>query len=301
MWGSFEEALKKRNLTFTKNAPTAPLCSFRIGGSCRFLLCPSCLGELVDAVALCHTSAVPYLVVGRGSNLLFPDGVLERAVISTAVLDGVQPTAAGFVAQCGVSLPRLARLAAAAGYADLAFAAGIPGTVGGAAVMNAGAWGGEMADVVKSVKVYLPDTNSVRTVFNNELNYSYRNSVFKGVNAVILSVELAFSKPAEPDAVRREMQALSARRAASQPLNLPSAGSAFRRPSQDVPLAKIFDELGLQGLRIGNAAVSEKHAGFIVNLGGATARDVRLLLEKIADITEAHCGFRPEPEVILLE
>ncbi len=300
MWGGFEEALKKRNLKFTKNAPTAPLCSFRIGGSCRFLLQPLCLGELVEAVALCHTNAVPYLVIGRGSNLLFPDGVLERAVISTAALDGVQPTATGFVAQCGVSLTRLAHLAAAAGYADLTFAAGIPATVGGAAVMNAGAWGGEMSSVIKCVKAYFPDTDSVRTVFNKELNYSYRNSAFKGLNAVILEVELALSRLAEPAAIRLEMQQLSARRAATQPLSLPSAGSAFRRPSRDVPLAKIFDELGLRGLRIGNAAVSEKHAGFVVNLGGATARDVRLLLKKIADIAEAHCGFRPEPEVIVL-
>ena len=298
MTGGLARILKTGDIPFAEHAPTAPLSTFRIGGTCRYLISPRCQGELLYAVAAIREAGLPYLIVGRGSNLLFEDGEMSCAVLQTAAVNAVKNVGRGeFVADCGASLAGLARLTARQGFADLTFAAGIPGTVGGGTLMNAGAHGKSLGESVRSVTVLEIDTNKITTYFNEQLAFSYRNSKLQADKCLILRVTLCCGIHADPASVLAERRALLARRAATQPLDLPSAGSAFRRPRADVPLAKIFDEIGLKGLAVGGAMVSAKHAGFIVNTGGATARDVRALIAKIQDITEAERGFRPEPEI----
>ena len=163
--------------------------------------------------------------------------------------------------------------------------------------MNAGACGKEMASVVRSVQYYDPVDDKIKTLFNQELSYSYRNSVFQSNSGVILSAELDLSPIRPSTEIFAEMKALLEKRRATQPLEFPSAGSTFRRPSPNVPLSKLLDDLGLKGKRIGGAAVSEKHAGFIVNLGDATARNVRALILEIQNLVEGECGIRPIPEI----
>lgn len=295
---SFEEVLRARKITHRRFVSTATLCSFRIGGAAATVVEPSCLGELTEAVSLCRQMEKPFAVIGGGTNLLFDDAPINVVLIRTTSLCGVRFLGGGRVkALCGTPLPQLASLCAARGLGGLSFAAGIPGTLGGALFMNAGANGKEMANVVRSVKYYDPTADQITTLFNQELSYSYRNSVFQSNFGVILSAELDLA-PMRPCAeIFAEMKALSAKRRASQPLEFPSAGSIFRRPSPAVPLSKLLDGLGLKGKRIGGAAVSEKHAGFIVNLGGATARDVRALILEIQNLVEGECGIRPIPEI----
>lgn len=294
------DTLKERGILYKENVSMASLCTFRIGGVCRMLILPHCIGELVEAVALCRKHGVPFAVLGRGSNMLFPDGVFCGALISTQNLNAHRFTETGILADCGVSLPRLAHLAASRGYSDLAFAAGIPGVLGGGLFMNAGAYGKGLCECLKYAKVYDILSGKITTIFNKELSYSYRKTDFQAKNTIILQAELQLTACVGEEAARAEIQRLQARRAATQPLALPSAGSAFLRPSEGDSMGRLLDELGLKGKRCGGAAVSEKHAGFIVNLGGATASDVLQLIREISDIVEKEKGFRPVPEYRIL-
>lgn len=297
----FEDVLKSKQIIFQKNVETARLCTFRMGGVCDYLIEPQCIGDLIGAVMLCRHVGMPYVVIGRGSNLLFSDAQMPIALIRTTALNSVRMMANGeFVAACGVSLPRLARLAATRGYSDLAFACGIPGTLGGGICMNAGAHGKSLGEAVKWVKVLQPKTGEIRTLFNKELSFSYRNSIFQQENMLVLEACLALKHRADPDAISAQMRALLAHRAATQPLSLPSAGSVFRRGEDGVSMGKIIDELGLKGMRCGNAAVSEKHAGFIVNLGGARASDVCTLIDCIKGIVKRKKGFEPMTEIQMI-
>ncbi|MBQ9801654.1 MAG: UDP-N-acetylmuramate dehydrogenase [Clostridia bacterium] len=292
-----EEALKNREVPFRKDVSTATLSTFRIGGVCAFVIEPRCKGELIFAIGACRHASLSYAIIGRGSNVLFDDEALPPVLIRTVGLSGVREENGRFVSDTGVSLTALARRAAQSGFADLAFAAGIPGTVGGGVYMNAGAHEKSLGELIEQVTVYHPELDKIETYFHQKLSFSYRKSVFQTNNAVILDATLHCREPREPSAILAEMQALCATRAATQPLTQPSAGSTFLRTENGTSMGKIIDELGLKGLRCGNAAVSEKHAGFIVNLGGATARDVRELIAVVQDIVEKNYGFRPRAEI----
>lgn len=298
MTGVLEDVLKGRGMPYRLGVLTAELCTFRIGGPAKLVIEPTCIGELLDAVMLCQSGGYPYTVIGRGSNILFDDGEIETVLIRTNGLDAARVLDGGLLyAHCGVSLGALTTLAAREGLEGLTFACGIPGTVGGAIFMNAGAHGSAILDVTKSVTVLDVREQKIKTLFNHQLNNSYRNSVFQKENAVVLHATFALKPHGDPARILAEMQALRARRRVSQPLTEPSAGSAFRRPAPDVFVSKIIDELGLKGMRVGGAAVSRKHAGFIVNVGGATAKDVRTLIAEIQNIVERERGFRPIPEI----
>ena len=178
MTGLLARILKEKDIPFTEYAPTAPLSTLRVGGNCRYLIKPRCQGELLTALACVRGAGLPFLIVGRGSNLLFEDGAWPVAVISTAQADAVRHLGEGrFLTDCGAMLPRLSYMAATLGYADLAFLGGVPGTVGGGVLMNAGAHGKSIGEVVKRVWALAYDTNQITTFFNNELAFSYRNSV----------------------------------------------------------------------------------------------------------------------------
>lgn len=293
----FEDVLARKNIIFREYVKTANLCTFRIGGACRYLIEPQCMGELVETILLCEHEGIPYVVIGSGSNLLFADAMMPIALIRTTALNGVLVQNRELIASCGIFLPRLAQRVARLGFSDLAFACGIPGTLGGGICMNAGAHGRDLGSLVKWVEVLYPKTGEIRTLFNEELSYSYRNSVFQHENILALRACLTLCDPLDFDAVRAQMCALLAHRKATQPIHLPSAGSVFKRASGDISIGKILDELGLKGMRCGNAAVSEKHAGFIVNLGGATASDVCALIDRIKSIVKREKGFEPITEI----
>ncbi len=297
MTRALEEVLRKTDVPWRAGVMSAALSTFRIGGPAAVLIEPRCMGELVTAVKLCKETHCPFAVIGRGSNILFDDAPLPMALIRTVRLNAVRFTSYGVKADCGLSLGGLCTLAASRGFADLCFAYGIPGTLGGGVFMNAGAHGRELSECVRSVTVYSPETDKIETLFNDQLNFSYRKSIFQENSTVILSATLFLRERADPTAVFAQMRDLRAARSRTQPVELPSAGSVFRRPAPDLPIGRLLDELGLKHLRVGGAAVSGKHAGFIVNLGGATAADVKQLIVQIQNIVEKERGIRPQTEL----
>ena len=289
--------LKERKIAFREHLPGSTLTTLRIGGDCPLVIEPQCAGELQTAVRLCRDTGVRFDVIGGGSNLLISDKGIPWAVISTRKMQGITCRGGTLRAMCGVPLPLLLQAFAKAGDNSLLFAAGIPGTVGGALYMNAGTEGHGVLDTVYSVCVLDVDTLEFKTVFRKECNRSYRKSIFQAKNDLIVSADFPVRHMCESEEIFGEIRARLAVRKASQPLEYPNAGSTFKRHDPAVPLSRLLDELGLRGMRVGSAAVSEKHAGFIVNLGGATAADVMKLIGKVQDIAERSLGFRPETEI----
>ncbi len=294
---AFEEVLKKKDIPYRTGVISATLCTFRIGGRVGIVIEPRCVGELIAAAKLCVAYGLPFAVIGRGSNLLFDDGEIKTVLIRSVFLDGVRVTQNGIFAHCGTSLMKLSHIAAREGLGGLSFACGIPGTLGGGLFMNAGAYGKSLADIVKQVRVLDFSTGEIKTLFNHQLNYSYRKSRFQTENEIVLDAFLALQAGADSQKLLREIVRLSEARKKAQPISLPSAGSVFRRPSPELPISKIIDELGLKGLRVGGAAVAREHAGFIVNVGGASAADVKKLISDIQKIVERERGIRPATEL----
>ncbi len=291
------DLLKNEGVSILQNVQTAPLSTIKIGGTVSLLIEPTCKNELITAIRILSAYAYPFEIIGRGSNVLFADGHIPIALIRTTHLDAVRYTRMGLTADAGTSLTALSALVARRGFADLAFAFGIPGTLGGALVMNAGAHGNSISDVVHSVTAYCPQIGKTKTFFKDELNYSYRNSAFQQNDWVVLSAELSLQDVREPAQIYTRMRAQSAHRRQTQPLEYPSAGSVFRRPAPDVPLSRIMDEIGCKGMCEGGAAVSQKHAGFIINRGNATAKDVVTLIERLQNKLEKERGIWPHTEM----
>ena len=272
--------------------------TFRIGGPARRMAFPETEEALTALLDLAQREEWPYIVVGNGSNLLAPDGALERLVINTSCMDAVAVEGAAIRALAGIALARTANAAQRAGLAGLEFAHGIPGTLGGGIFMNAGAYGGEMGQVVRSVRAWFPGEGVV-TLGNAECAFGYRCSAFSQRPGVVLSAELLLS-PGDAGAIKAKMEELAARRRSSQPLEYPSAGSTFKRPAGHYA-GTLIDQCGLKGVRIGGAQVSPKHAGFIVNTGGATCADVLALMARVRETVREKTGVALEPEVRILE
>jgi len=255
--------------------------SFRIGGPADALLMPRDPEELARVIRYCREFAVPYYVIGQGTNLLVRDGGVRGAVIKLASpLDNITFQGMRAEAGAGATLRELCRQAMERGLSGLEFACGIPGSVGGAVCMNAGAYDGEMKDVVVSARV-LDENGSIEVWDAERLGFGYRSSALQGRQAVILSAAFLL-KPDNPEAIRERMEDYDRRRRARQPLDLPSAGSVFRRPPGRF-VGPMIEELGLKGYRVNDAQVSEMHAGFIVNRGQARAADVLRLVEIIRE------------------
>ena len=269
--------------------------SFRIGGPAQCFAQPKTAEELAALLRACRGLGVQPRVLGAGTNVLAPDTGTDGVVLCTKdALTGFSHEGSTIRAMAGQTLAQAAVYARDLGLSGLEFAHGIPGTVGGGVYMNAGAYGGELAQVCRRVGVMLP--NGETAEFSGEaLKFGYRTSVFEALDCIILWAEFTLT-PAEPDAIRARMQELMQKRRASQPLDLPSAGSAFKRPKTGYA-AQMIDETGMRGYRRGGAAVSEKHAGFVVNLGGATAQDVRDVLCDVQTAVQARTGVRLEPEI----
>ncbi len=268
--------------------------TFKIGGKADLLASPSSPEMLREVLSLC--AFVPHSIIGNGSNLLVGDGGYRGVLIRIGNgMGNIERRGETIIAEAGASLAAVARTALEAGLCGMEPLSGIPGTVGGACVMNAGAYGGEMRDVVKSVSFL---TKNGELCQAEDHGFSYRHSRYMEEEAVILSVEFSL-KYGDRDAIREMMEQLSVKRREKQPLTMPSAGSAFRRP-QNGYAAQMIDEAGLRGFSIGGAAVSEKHAGFVVNTGGATAKEVRALLTHIEETVFRKFGVRLEPEIRFL-
>ncbi len=283
------------DLEWACDEPMAKHTSFRIGGPARRMAFPKTREQLVVLAGLLQEAGIEPLLLGNGTNLLVADEGLDTVVINTsAQLSRVEQTGeCELTADAGVSLCQLALFAWKQGLAGLAFAHGIPGTLGGGVVMNAGAYGGELKDVIADVTALYPD--GVRTLTADEMGFSYRHSVFSSGEGIVLGAKLKL-EPGDPNAIKAKMDELMARRKASQPLEFPSAGSTFKRPPGHYA-GPLIESCGLKGARIGEAEVSCKHAGFVVNAGGATCADVLALMEKVQKTVFDTYGVLLEPEV----
>lgn len=291
-----ELARRCPTLELRVNEPMARHTTFRIGGPAALMALPKTEEEAAAALRTAHELAMEPFFLGNGSNLLAPDEGVERFLVKAASgLDGCRIEGNTLRAGAGVTLARLAVLARDGGLTGLEFASGIPGTLGGAVTMNAGAYGGEMAHVVRSVTC-LDRTGARETV--TDFDFSYRHSVFSDGSRMVLGAELELV-PGDREAIRRRMEELSAQRQAKQPLEYPSAGSVFKRPTGHFAGA-LIEQCGLKGLTVGGAQVSEKHAGFIVNRGGATCADVLGLVDQVKARVLAQTGVELEMEVKIL-
>ena len=287
-------------LEVRENEPMRNHTTFRIGGPARLMALPRSEEEAQSAVRLAAELGVAPMFMGNGSNLLAADAGVEAFLIKS--FDGLGRLElageAGIRAGSGVLLSRLANFALANGLTGLEFAHGIPGTLGGAAAMNAGAYGGEMAQVLTRV-TYLDEGGAPVTLPVERCGLSYRHSVFSDhPQWLILEAELALA-PGQAEQIRGRMAELAQRRREKQPLEQPSAGSTFKRPEGHFAAA-LIEGCGLKGVGIGGAQVSEKHAGFVVNRGGATADDVRRLMALVQETVLRETGVALEPEVRLL-
>ena len=280
-----------------EHEPMARHTTFRVGGPADVLFMPDGADQLIAALEAARSAGVPAHVIGNGSNLIVRDGGIRGLVI--AIGEGMSEiTRRGdtICAHAGAALAKVAAFAQAEGLAGLEFASGIPGTLGGGCAMNAGAYGGQLSDCLVDAQVLL--NGEVRTLTKDEMQMGYRTSLPLREGGIVLSARFALT-PDDPEAIAARMRELNARRRDKQPLNFPSAGSTFKRP-EGYFAGALIEQSGLKGLAVGGAQVSEKHAGFIVNAGGATASDVLALIGKVQDAVEARFGVRLETEVRIL-
>lgn len=284
------------NLELRLNEPMAKHTSFRIGGGAEVMAFPKQPEELAELLKVSALLDCKCAILGAGTNVLAPDAGISGLVICLKdCLDGMQKLSDTRIrVMAGVTMSRAAVFAANLGMSGLEFAHGIPGSIGGGVYMNAGAYGGEICQVCHRVQVMNRQGNT-RWLSREEMAFSYRHSVLEETGDIVICAEFTLT-PAEPEAIKARMKELIGKRSASQPLDLPSAGSAFKRPVGGYAAA-LIDAAGLKGFRVGNAAISEKHAGFAVNLGGATANDVKALLKTVSDRVFEQSGIRLEPEI----
>ena len=284
------------SLELRMEQPLSKYTSFRIGGNAECIACPKTEAELSGLLRLCSEQGVEPVILGAGTNVLAPDaGIRGLVIVLKDCLSGMERISETAIrVMAGVTMARAAVFAAGLGLSGLEFAHGIPGSVGGGVYMNAGAYGGEIKDVCTRVRI-LDRQGNARWISREEAGFSYRHSAVEDNPWIVAAAEFELI-PGEEAAIKAKMQELIGKRRNSQPLELPSAGSAFKRPATGYAAA-LIDQTGLKGFRVGGAAVSEKHAGFVVNLGGATAADVQQLLRQVSDRVYDATGVRLEPEV----
>ena len=278
--------------------PMSKHTSFRIGGPADLFVTPDDIDELRDVIAACRAAGVPHFVLGCGSDLLVADEGYRGVIVScTKGLVNVAIDGERMACQAGVPLREASEMACELGLSGLEFACGIPGSVGGACFMNAGAYGGCVADVLESVRCLMPD-GTQQSIPVEELALGYRASRVRDEGLVVLSATFRLHE-SDQDDIRARMDDFTQRRRKKQPLELPSAGSTFKRPEGHFA-GKLISDAGLKGYAHGGAGVSTKHAGFVVNNGGATAADVHAVIRHVQDEVERQFGVRLEPELRFL-
>ena len=278
------------------NEPMAKHTSLRIGGGAEIMAFPKTEKELAALLKTSNLLDCKCAILGAGTNVLAPDAGISGLVICLKdCLDGMEQLDDTHIrVMAGVTMSRAAVFAANLGLSGLEFAHGIPGTVGGGVYMNAGAYGGEICPVCTRVEI-MDRTGNITVLSGEEMQFSYRHSILEETGEIVLCADFALTKE-EPGIIKARMKELIGKRSASQPLDLPSAGSAFKRPVGGYAAA-LIDQGGLRGFQVGGAAISTKHCGFAVNLGGATAADVQELLRQVSEIVFEKSGIRLEPEV----
>lgn len=288
----------EHGITYMEQAPLAPYTTFQIGGPATLLCCPKTIEQLSQVLTVCHTYRVRFYFLCYGSNVLFADEGFEGVVIllnkNAQELSQIQVQEQTITAFAAASLAQTCIAAQHAGLTGLEFAYGIPGGIGGALYMNAGAYGGEMKDVIERVEI-LDENMQRRCLTKQQLELSYRSSIFQRKPWCILSATFRLQE-GDRDIIAQTMEDFMQRRKDKQPLEMPSAGSTFKRP-QGAYASALIDQCNLRGFAVGGAKVSEKHCGFVVNQGGATCADVIALTEQICDIVKEKTGFVLEREV----
>ena len=287
---------KLPNVELRFDEPMSRHTSFRIGGPVAVMAFPKSAEELAEILKVSALMDITPAILGAGTNVLAPDEGMDGLVVCLKdCMGGMEQLDETTIrVAAGVTMTRVAMFAANLGLGGMEFAHGIPGTIGGGVYMNAGAYGGEIKDICTFVDVMDKEGNITRRTAE-EMKFSYRHSVLEDEGGIVLAAEFKLV-PASPEDVKAKMKELQAKRSASQPLDLPSAGSAFKRPVGGFAAA-LIDQAGLKGYTVGGAGISTKHAGFAVNVGGATAADVRNLLTQVSDIVFEKSGIRLEPEV----
>ena len=288
--------LSERQIPYTQQEPMYRHTTFRTGGNARLFIMPQSEAMLAQTLQLCAQFGEAPFILGNGSNLLVPDDGLDRVVIQIGDgLDTVKRVDACTIeAGAGATLAKVCKFALEESLAGLAFAYGIPGTVGGAAFMNAGAYGGEMKQVISAVR-FLDLNGRPGELSGEALQFGYRSSAFQSMHVVITSVVMRLQK-GDATAIEADMRDLLSRRKDKQPLEYPSAGSVFKRP-EGYFAGALIEQCGLKGKTIGGAQVSEKHAGFIINIGSATTKDVTDLIAYCQKTVLEQCGVLLEPEI----
>ena len=287
--------LENENIEYRQNEPMRAHTTFKIGGEADIFIIPASPAALIYAVKKCNELEIPYFILGNGSNLLVSDGGIEGAVISLSGINGISYDGEKITCGAGAMLSSVCLKALSLSLTGLEFAYGIPGTAGGALYMNAGAYGGQMADIIESAEC-LTASGEIKTLKKEDMRLGYRSSVFKNGGLIIISLTFALKKGDKAE-IKAEMDELLNRRKQKQPLEYPSAGSTFKRP-EGYFAGALIEKNGLKGLTVGGAQVSEKHAGFVINRGGATAADVKALIGKIQKKVFENDGVMLEPEVI---
>lgn len=278
-----------------KEEPMRLHTTFRVGGPADLFVSPNSVEEVRKVTALCREEGVPYYIMGNGSNLLVSDQGYRGVIIQFyKEMNDISVEGTLLRAQAGALLSAVANRALSESLTGFEFAAGIPGTLGGACVMNAGAYGGEMKDVLKAVTV-LTQEGEVLTLSNEELELGYRTSVIARKHYIVLEAEIALSE-GKKEEIQAVMDDLKERRITKQPLEYPSAGSTFKRP-EGYFAGKLIQDAGLCGFQVGGAQVSEKHCGFVINKDHATAAEIAELIRQVSEKVEAQFGVKLEPEV----
>ncbi|WP_022772554.1 UDP-N-acetylmuramate dehydrogenase [Butyrivibrio sp. AE2015] len=281
-----------------ENEPMSRHTTFRTGGPASLFIRPDNKEQLVEVMALIKKLGTEFFVLGNGSNLLVSDKGFDGVVISLGKMNDIHLEGDNDIyAEAGAMNSQIAAFARDNGLKNFEFAAGIPGTIGGAMIMNAGAYGGEMKLVTRSVTVLSPE-GEIMVLDNASMEFGYRSSAIKGRGYIVISVLLSLEK-GDKEAITKNMQELAAKRREKQPLEFPSAGSTFKRP-EGYFAGKLIEDAGLRGFSVGNAAVSEKHCGFVINKGNATSAEVYELICEVRKRVYENSGVTLEPEVIML-
>ena len=286
------------DVSVTEQEPMKAHCSFRTGGPAAAFLVPEDEGSMLKLLAVLSENEIPFTILGNGTNVVFRDESLPYCIISTEKLQEISLTEEGYVsAQAGAALSRVATFAYENSLTGMEFASGIPGSAGGGVLMNAGAYGGELKDIILSVRCCGKNGKYVQELPAEQCDFRYRHSLFQSGDYVILGAVFRLER-GEKSGIAAKMKELNARRREKQPLDLPSAGSAFKRPEGHYAAA-LIEQCGLKGTAVGGAQVSEKHAGFIVNTGTATSADLEALLTLVSDTVKERTGIELQREIIL--
>ncbi|MHA8262614.1 UDP-N-acetylmuramate dehydrogenase [Lactobacillaceae bacterium Melli_B3] len=287
-----------KNLTFKTKEPLSKYTFTQTGGNADFLAIPKTTDQISQLIKTAYESGIPITILGNASNLIVSDKGIRGLTIILTAMDQIKVVGNKVIAGAGAALIDVAIAAQQHGLAGLEYAAGIPGSVGGAVYMNAGAYGGQTADVVNHAEIVGLD-GEVKTLSNSDLEFDYRHSIIQNSRSAVISAEFELTADQDPHQILAKMDHVNALRASKQPLELPSCGSVFKRPVGHFA-GKLIHDSGLQGYRYGGAEVSTKHAGFIVNVGGATATDYINVIRHVQDAVYQNSGVHLETEVRII-